>query len=130
VANASQGLSSGQTYHLKEKGVVTDNSRAMAHELVNHLGVPIKNVNNVIQAVAKPLGITVNGKISTQSVSQAVLEGGVAAKLQLVQEFQNTDSVYFSTFAVLVAKILTFFQVLLSQVMAPHIIILTMNLDL
>ena len=58
----------------------------MSHDLVNHFGVPVENVNDVIHAVAKPLGITVNGKISKRTVSWTVLEGSVAAKLQLVQE--------------------------------------------
>jgi hypothetical protein len=36
----------------------------MACELVNHLGVPVANVNDVIHAVTKPLGVTVDGNIS------------------------------------------------------------------
>jgi hypothetical protein len=92
VAQTSQAASSSQTYHLKEKGVVTDNSRAMARELVNHLGVPVANVNDVIHAVAKPLGVTIDGNISKRTVSRTIIKGGVAAKLQLVQEFYNADS--------------------------------------
>ena len=65
----------------------------MAHDLVNHLGVPVENVNDVIHAVAKPLGITVNGKISKRTVSWTVLEGSVAAKLHLSK---SADSVSFS----------------------------------
>jgi hypothetical protein len=95
VARTSQAASSSRTYHLKEKGVVTEDSRAMARELVNHLGVPVANVNDVIHAVAKPLGVTVNGNESKRTVSRTIIEGGVAAKLQLVQEFHNSDSRFF-----------------------------------
>jgi len=96
LAKASQEASDKQTYHLKDKGVVTDDSQAMACKLVNHFRVPVANVDDVICTVAKPLGITADGTISKRTVSHVVLEGGVAAKLQLVQEFHNVNSVSFT----------------------------------
>jgi hypothetical protein len=53
-----------QTYCLKDKGVVTEDSWAMACELVNHFRVPIENMNDIIHTIAKPLGITINGNVS------------------------------------------------------------------
>ena len=104
VAQTSQAVSHSQTYHIKEKGVITDDSRVIARELVNRFGVPVAHVNDVIHTVAKPLGVKVSGNISKRTVSRTVLEGGVAAKLQLVQEFHNADSMSFFSTSILIAE--------------------------
>ena len=89
VAKATISQSSGT--HLKEKGVVSDPSRAMVRNLVQ-LGVPVANVEGAINAVSEQLGVSVQDSLSARTVSRIVLEGGVAAKLQLVHEIQQTDS--------------------------------------
>ena len=76
----------------------------MACGLVNHFGVPVAHVNDVIHTIAKPLGVTVGRNISKFTVSHTVLEGGVAAKLQLVQEFHNADSMLFFSISILISK--------------------------
>ena len=45
-----------------------------------------------VHAVAEPLGVTVDGNISTHTASPAVLEGGIASKMQVVQEVHDAKS--------------------------------------
>ena len=53
VAQTSQAAFHNENYHIKEKGVVTDDSWVMACELVNCFGVPVAHVNDVIHTVTK-----------------------------------------------------------------------------
>jgi hypothetical protein len=82
-----------QPYQLKEKGVIGEETRRIVRDLVQ-LGVPMENVSNTLETVAQGLGVEIKGHISMRSVGRIVLEGGVAAKLQLVHEIENTQSVY------------------------------------
>jgi hypothetical protein len=87
----SQVSTATHTYNLKQKGAVTDEARSMVRDLVQ-LGVPVENVNNVVHVVSEPLGVTVCGDISKRTVSRAVLEGGIAAKIQIAHEAHNAKS--------------------------------------
>jgi hypothetical protein len=82
-----------QPHQLKEKGVIREETRHIVRELVQ-LGVPMENVSNTLEAVAQGLGVGIKGHISTRSVGRIVLEGGVAAKLQLVHEIEQAQSAY------------------------------------
>jgi hypothetical protein len=55
----------------------------------------MENMSNTLKTVAQGLGVRIKGHISTCSVGRIVLEGGVAAKLQLVHEIENAQSAYF-----------------------------------
>jgi hypothetical protein len=65
---------------LKENCVFMEDTHMMTHELVK-LGVPMEQVGNTVEAVAKGVGVNVKGHISTQSVGCVTLEGGLAAQL-------------------------------------------------
>lgn len=76
---------------LKEKGIISESSRDIIRELIK-LGVPVDHVDAVLQAIAESLGIVIKDHVSARSVSRIILEGGVAAKLQLAHMIINTDS--------------------------------------
>jgi hypothetical protein len=82
-----------QPHQLKEKGVIRDGTRHIVRDLVQ-LGVPMENVSSALEAVAQGLGMKVKGHVSTRSVGRIVLEGGVAAKLQLVHEIEQAEGVF------------------------------------
>ncbi|KAF8871601.1 hypothetical protein BD779DRAFT_1453746, partial [Infundibulicybe gibba] len=81
--------------NVKEGGLIKESMRTMSRELVK-LGVPVKNVSEAVHSVADGLGIAVTGGISTRSVGRLTLEGGVAAKLQLVHKIENAASLTLS----------------------------------
>lgn len=74
------------TFHLKEGGIFTDNSRAMVRDLVAKLDVPIASVNSAIEVVANTMGVQVEGSVSSRTARRIVMEGGVAVETQLVDE--------------------------------------------
>jgi hypothetical protein len=77
-----------KTYDLLKKGVYTPEARALARLLVQ-AGCSQDYVGEVIQKICHQVGVEVTGKMSRRSVSQSILEGGVAAELQLVHEITN-----------------------------------------
>ena len=77
-----------KTYDLLKKGVYTPEARALARLLVQ-AGCSQDYVGEVIQKICHQVGVEVTGKMSWRSVSQSILEGGVAAELQLVHEITN-----------------------------------------
>jgi hypothetical protein len=80
------------TFQVKDKqGIVTNDACALARDLVE-LGVPARNVDSVIHTVAQPMGITVEGNISDRTVRRVVLEGGIAAQVQVVDEVHHAES--------------------------------------
>ncbi|KAI0367582.1 hypothetical protein BV20DRAFT_949876 [Pilatotrama ljubarskyi] len=78
-------------FHLKENGVISERARHMIRELVK-LNVPVNNVSDVILAVAEAMGMDVQGSVHKRSVSRIVLEGLVAAKIQIVSELTHAEA--------------------------------------
>ncbi|KIK35064.1 hypothetical protein CY34DRAFT_26709 [Suillus luteus UH-Slu-Lm8-n1] len=74
------------TFSLKEKGVFTNVSRAMVRDLVANLDIPLRSINATINVVAEALGVEVEGDVSQRSIRRMVIEGGIAAETQLVDE--------------------------------------------
>jgi len=79
------------TRHLKDKGIVNDNARDMICDLVQ-CNIPVKYVAKAIGVVAEHFGIDVQDTISERTVSRAVLEGGIASTLQVVDEWNSSSS--------------------------------------
>jgi chromosome segregation ATPase len=75
-------------FHVQEKGVVTEASRAMMRDLVA-LGVKATTVNAAVGCVAGHLGTTVEGKFTSRSTRRAVIEGGIASNLQIAEEMKS-----------------------------------------
>lgn len=71
--------------HLKEKGVLTDRTRTLCRKLAG-CGVPADKVNDAIHAVCTAFHINVADNISPRTVLRVVVEGGIAAHLQIVDE--------------------------------------------
>jgi hypothetical protein len=78
-------------YKLTHKGVYTPKARALARMLVN-AGCSQAYVGKVIQNVCKTAGIVVHGKMmSWQTVSRSIIEGGIAAKIQIGHEITQAN---------------------------------------
>ncbi len=56
------------------------------------LGVPVKKVNRVLAVLTRLMGVAITGSIDGRSVRR-ILEGGMAAKIQLVEEIASADGV-------------------------------------
>ena len=91
----SAAVERGCKLRLKKLGVITPAARRLVRELVA-LGVPVKKVNRVIGALARLSGVTIIGSINSRSVRRIVLEGGIAAKMQVVEEISKGDGTHCS----------------------------------
>ncbi|KAF8221424.1 hypothetical protein L208DRAFT_1371956 [Tricholoma matsutake] len=80
---------------LTKHGVFTPEARALARIIVRS-GCSQAKVGGVIQSIGKLLGITIKTPMSHQTVGRAILEGGVAAKIQLGYEMSRTKSLTIS----------------------------------
>ena len=80
----------GNVAVLKAGGVVTPVAREMIREL-SALNVAGTSVNAVIHTVGNWLGYKVEDAVSERTVGRIILEGGVAAKLQIVHEISSTE---------------------------------------
>jgi hypothetical protein len=78
---------------LTKHGVFTPEARALARIIVRS-GCSQAKVGGVIQSIGKLLGITIKTPMSRRTVGRAILEGGVAAKIQLGYEMSRTKSKY------------------------------------
>ena len=76
---------------LKNKGDISDEARDMVRGLVAGNNVPVSQVSGVIKTVTAALGAEVKGEISTRSVARIMLEGDLAANIQLVDEAQQVQ---------------------------------------
>lgn len=82
---------------LTRRGAYTPEARALARIVVK-AGCSQAQVGGLIKNVGKLLGITVRNPMSRRTVSRAILEGGIAAKIQLGYEMSRTESqfIYFA----------------------------------
>jgi hypothetical protein len=53
-------------------------------------------VGSVIQMICKKAGVTVQGKMSRRTVSRAILEGGIAAQIQLDYELTQAKGKHYN----------------------------------
>ncbi|KAJ7192551.1 hypothetical protein GGX14DRAFT_379991, partial [Mycena pura] len=75
---------------LKEDGIISTEIRTCVWDIVS-LGAPTESVDKIIHAVAKGLNIQICDHISARSTGRIVIEGGVAAQLQIVDVIKNAD---------------------------------------
>jgi len=79
-----------RTYKLLHKGAYSPQARELARMLVS-AGCSREYVSNVIHAVCKSAGVAVQGSMSRCTVSRAILEGGIAAKIQIGHELAQAE---------------------------------------
>ena len=79
-----------RTYKLLHKGAYSPQARELARMLVS-AGCSREYVSNVIHAVCKSAGVAVQGSMSRRTVSRAILEGGIAAKIQIGHELAQAE---------------------------------------
>jgi hypothetical protein len=73
------------------RGVYTPAARALARMLVK-AGCSQQAIGLIISDVAKGAGLAVNGQMSCRTVQRCLIEGGVAAHVQLGHELSHVDS--------------------------------------
>lgn len=78
-------------FRLMHQGTYTPESRALARIMVKG-GCSQAKVGPLIQKVAAVLGVKIDRTMSRRTVQRAILEGGVAAKMQLAFEIILTQS--------------------------------------
>jgi hypothetical protein len=83
-----------QTHKLLHKGVYSPVSQELA-QVLTKAGCSREYVGNIISMVCKSAGVEVQGKMSWGTVDCAILEGGIADKIQLGHEILETKSKYF-----------------------------------
>jgi hypothetical protein len=79
-----------RTHKLLHKGVYSPQARELARMLVA-AGCSRVYVGEVIKKVCKSAGVTVHGNMSRRTVSRAILEGGIAAQIQIGHELAQAD---------------------------------------
>ncbi|KAF7349788.1 hypothetical protein MVEN_01278800 [Mycena venus] len=84
------GVAKLSTQSLKEDGAVSTEIRACVRDMVS-LGAPLESVDKIIHAVAKGLNIQISDHVSVRCAGRIVLEGGVAAHLQIVDAIKDAD---------------------------------------
>ncbi|KAF8066031.1 hypothetical protein FPV67DRAFT_1417864 [Lyophyllum atratum] len=85
----------GKSFHIKEKGSITEETRSLVRDLVA-IGVPAMHIEPTVRRVATALSVHLEGDISDRSVGRICLEGGVAAQIQIADEISNASSVTIS----------------------------------
>ncbi|KAJ7289904.1 hypothetical protein C8J57DRAFT_1046809 [Mycena rebaudengoi] len=88
--SAVQTARAKKSRRLVASGVYTADARAMARMLVK-AGCSQGKVGEVVRYVAKKAGLDVKGNMSRWTVQRALMEGGVAARIQLGFEMSQAD---------------------------------------
>ncbi|KAF8223650.1 hypothetical protein L208DRAFT_1516295 [Tricholoma matsutake] len=91
----SQVLKEKHNFSLLQKGVYTPEAHVLARMLVQ-AGCSQEYVGEVIQKVCKSAGVEVSAKMSRRTVATAILEGGIAAEIQLAYEIVKTNDLTLS----------------------------------
>ncbi|GJE89766.1 hypothetical protein PsYK624_058730 [Phanerochaete sordida] len=84
-----------KTFRIKSKGTYTPEARTMALRLVQH-GCAQENVGDAMQDIGAMMGVAVLHAPSRRSVGRFLLEGGVAATVQLGFEIENSPDITIS----------------------------------
>ena len=85
-----QANKENRTHKLLHKGAYSPQARDLARTLVA-AGCSQQYVGNVIHAVCKNAGVAVQGSMSRRTVSRAILEGGIAAQIQIGHELAQAE---------------------------------------
>ncbi|KAF9059882.1 hypothetical protein BDP27DRAFT_1371046 [Rhodocollybia butyracea] len=78
------------TFHVKEKGIVADSVQDLARDLVA-LGLKPGIVGPAVTRILSAAEVEVDGVISCTMARCAVVEGGVAADLQITEAMKTSD---------------------------------------
>ncbi|EED83824.1 predicted protein, partial [Postia placenta Mad-698-R] len=83
-------LNNASKYSLVCNGRYTPKARALARTLACS-GCSQRQISNVLNAVASTLGISIKHRMSQRTVQRVIIEGGVAADIQLGYEISQTQ---------------------------------------
>ena len=82
------------TLALKNHGVIMNKAHDMVQDLIAIHNIPVSRIEDTIHAIAATAGIEVEGSISERGIGQIMLEGEVAATVQLVDEISKAKGLY------------------------------------
>ncbi|KAJ3818289.1 hypothetical protein F5880DRAFT_1491626 [Lentinula raphanica] len=82
---------------MKEKGVIPDKLRNLMCDLVALHNVPASQCIDAFKCIATGLGFEIDGNISTRSVNRIMKEGGIAAKVHIIESFQKAEGIALSS---------------------------------
>ncbi|KAJ7261234.1 hypothetical protein C8J57DRAFT_1072022 [Mycena rebaudengoi] len=89
TANAvSRAKTKAAVFKITNGGKYTPQVRALSRKLVKY-GCSQEFVGAIIEDVCRAAGVYVNRRISRRTVARAIGEGGVAAKIQIVDEMSR-----------------------------------------
>ncbi|KAJ7708165.1 hypothetical protein B0H17DRAFT_1191658 [Mycena rosella] len=83
-------------WELMKNGVYTAQAKGLMR-VVEKAGCAQGKVGAVIHSIAKAAGLIVKGKMSRRTVQRALIEGGVAARIQISHEAAQADGLTLST---------------------------------
>ncbi|SJL02694.1 uncharacterized protein ARMOST_06028 [Armillaria ostoyae] len=86
----------GPSLQLKNNGIIPDDTCSLINDLIAEDGVNPERVLSVLNRMANHLGVPVEGSVSDRSTKRIVLEGGAAAKMQVVQCIKNAKGLTIS----------------------------------
>lgn len=85
-----QERSQSHTIKLKEKGVIPDAVRAMIRDLAQ-AGAKQDAIMKILKIVAEHINLDIEGSFSPRAVGRIILEGGVAAKMQVASMMAGAE---------------------------------------
>lgn len=91
VKALKKAVKDSKTFKTMCKGIYTEEVRSLARFL-NDVGCSQDYIGQVIERVLQAAGITVQGHISGRTVGRIILEGGIAAEIQLGLEMAAAPS--------------------------------------
>lgn len=85
-----KGERKAQSWKLKAKGVYTPEARAIARLLVS-AGCSQEKVGSVLRAIGETAGLNIQDHMSRRTVERAIMEGGVASRVQIGHEVSEAE---------------------------------------
>ncbi|KDQ57065.1 hypothetical protein JAAARDRAFT_131143 [Jaapia argillacea MUCL 33604] len=82
-------------FKLRDKGAYASETRALVRALVNS-GCSQRKVGKVLKLVGKAMGMSIDREISRRTVGRIILEGGIAAEMQIGYEVSQVKGLAFN----------------------------------
>jgi hypothetical protein len=89
----AKAIDAARTIHIKSNGVITEPIRELIRELA--ILVARARINVVLHKTAEAYGIILIGDISKTSISRIIVEGGIAAHIELCREIKSVKGACF-----------------------------------
>lgn len=88
---SEKAVRKARIYKTKSSGKITSKCRGLIQDLVSNIGLSKRQIMPTIKRIAQEMDVDVVGNASNASITNIVLEGGVAAQMQLVDEASKAE---------------------------------------